>query len=171
MTESVKRVYADRFYREVPDVFSCPCCNSAGIEINFETNTAPIGHVICSQECGMNSLPKQEWNDFPRHSFIAHLQTQREFSLHAFGPGDRAKGIVDHIRKELIEVEAKPADVMEWVDIVLLALDGAWRAGHQPEQIWLAINEKQARNQSRIWPDWRLADPEKAIEHVRGESL
>lgn len=37
--------------------------------------------------------------------------------------------------------------------------------------IWKAINEKQARNQSRIWPDWRLADPEKAIEHVRGESL
>jgi len=26
-------------------------------------------------------------------------------------------------------LQAKPADLTEWVDVILLALDGAWRAG------------------------------------------
>lgn len=30
-----------------------------------------------------------------------------------------------------------------------------------------AIHEKQRRNEARTWPDWRGADPDKAIEHVR----
>lgn len=51
--------------------------------------------------------------------------------------------------------------------MVLLALDGAWRAGHTPEEIAQAIADKQARNEARQWPDWRTAEIGKAIEHVR----
>jgi len=98
---------------------------------------------------------------------IAHLHRQREFSEHTFGPGARTAGVIDHIRKELNEIEAKPDDVSEWVDVILLALDGAWRAGFSPEQIAKAIAAKQERNESRKWPDWRTAEPGKAIEHVR----
>src|SRR5690606_4673333 len=36
---------------------------------------------------------------------IAHLARQREFSERAFGPGPRTKGVIDHIRKELAEIE------------------------------------------------------------------
>lgn len=108
-----------------------------------------------------------------RHSIkfdlVAHLQRQREFSERTFGPGARTAGVIDHIRKELSEIEAKPHDVFEWVDVTLLALDGAWRAGFTPEEIAAAISAKQIRNESRDWPDWRTAELGKAIEHVRGE--
>lgn len=98
---------------------------------------------------------------------IAHLHRQREFSQRTFGPGARVQGLLDHLRKELVEVEEFPGDIEEWVDVVLLALDGAWRAGYEPIDIALAITEKQARNEARIWPDWRDVPEGKAIEHVR----
>lgn len=98
---------------------------------------------------------------------IAHLHRQREFSEHTFGPGTLTARVIDHIRKELNEIDAKPDDVSEWVDVILLALDGAWRAGFSPEQIAQAITAKQERNELRKWPDWRTAEPGKAIEHVR----
>lgn len=103
----------------------------------------------------------------PCFDLIRHLQRQREFSLRAFGPGTRSKGVVDHIRKELIEIEADPLDLGEWVDVILLALDGAWRAGYSAEDIADAIEAKQTKNESRAWPDWRTAPPDMAIEHVR----
>lgn len=98
---------------------------------------------------------------------VAHLHRQRAFSEHTFGPGTRTVGVLDHIRKELNEIEAKPDDVSEWVDVILLALDGAWRAGFSPEQIARAIAAKQERNESRKWPDWRTAEPGKATEHIK----
>ena len=98
---------------------------------------------------------------------IAHLRRQRAFSESTFGPGGRAKGVIDHIRKELREIAADPTDVTEWIDVIILALDGAWRTGSTPEQIVEALADKQAKNESRTWPDWRTADPEKAIEHDR----
>lgn len=98
---------------------------------------------------------------------VAHLERQRDFSLKTFGPGPRTKGVVDHIRKELAEIEADPADIMEWVDVIILAFDGAWRAGWDPQAIVNAIVAKQTKNEARQWPDWRTADPDKAIEHVR----
>lgn len=98
---------------------------------------------------------------------IAHIRRQREFSARTFGPGARTQGVIAHIRKELAEVEANPTDVFEWVDIVLLALDGAWRAGHLPEIIANAILIKQECNEGRQWPDWQTADPNGPIEHKR----
>lgn len=58
---------------------------------------------------------------------VDHLVRQRAFSLRTFGPGARTSGIVDHIRKELDEIQRSPADLEEWVDVILLAFDGAWR--------------------------------------------
>lgn len=98
---------------------------------------------------------------------VAHLHRQRAFSEQTFGPGQRTAGVLDHIRRELREIEAEPADLGEWIDVVLLALDGAWRAGHTPEQIAEALWAKQARNEQRNWPDWRTQPTDRAIEHVR----
>jgi hypothetical protein len=97
----------------------------------------------------------------------AHLERQRAFSLRTFGPGARTAGVLDHIRKELVEIEQDPADVGEWVDVIILAFDGAWRAGWEPQQIIDAIKAKQERNEAREWPDWRTAPADRAIEHVR----
>lgn len=99
--------------------------------------------------------------------FRAHLQRQREFSERTFGPGRRTAGVCDHIRKELKEIEQAPDDIDEWIDVVILGLDGAWRAGASPQQIIERIVAKQTKNEGRNWPDWRTADPTKAIEHER----
>lgn len=100
---------------------------------------------------------------------LAHLARQAAWSELTFGPGARTKGVVDHIRKELREIEADPTDLTEWIDVVILALDGAWRAGGSPEQIIRTIVAKQTKNEGRAWPDWRTADPDKAIEHDRSQ--
>lgn len=96
-----------------------------------------------------------------------HLAHQREWSQHTFGPGRRTEGLIDHITKELGEIRDNPTDLKEWVDVILLSFDGAWRAGWEPQQVIDAIVAKQAENERRIWPDWRTTDPEKAIQHVR----
>jgi hypothetical protein len=97
----------------------------------------------------------------------AHLHRQLHWSRRTFGPGPRTSGLIDHIRKELIEIEADPTDLREWIDVIILGFDGAWRSGATPSQIIDALLTTQARNEERMWPDWRTADPDKAIEHVR----
>jgi hypothetical protein len=96
-----------------------------------------------------------------------HLAHQREWSRATFGPGARLLGVLDHIRKELAEIEADPTDLGEWVDVIILAFDGAWRAGWEPQQIIDAVKAKQARNEARTWPDWRGRSEDEAIEHDR----
>jgi hypothetical protein len=98
---------------------------------------------------------------------IAHLERQRSWSHKTFGPGNRTQGVLDHIRKELAEIEADPSDISEWIDVVILAFDGAWRAGWEPAAVVAAMVAKQTKNEGRVWPDWRTADPNKAIEHDR----
>lgn len=96
----------------------------------------------------------------------AHLERQRSWSGETFGPGSRLHGVLDHIRKELVEIELDPTG-FEWIDVIILALDGAWRAGHEPQEIIDAIVNKQAKNENRVWPDWRTMSADKAIEHDR----
>jgi hypothetical protein len=103
------------------------------------------------------------------YDLVAHLHRQRAFSERTFGPGARTKGVCDHIRNELAEIEAAPADLSEWIDVMLLAMDGAWRSGATPEQIAAALTAKQIKNESRKWPDWRTQSPDHAIEHDRSE--
>lgn len=98
-----------------------------------------------------------------------HLTRQMSFSEKTFGPGPRTDGVLDHIAKELDEIRADPLDLGEWVDVIILAFDGAWRAGHTPQEIIDAVKAKQAKNEARAWPDWRDAAPGQAIEHIRRE--
>lgn len=101
----------------------------------------------------------------------AHLRRQAAFSERTFGPGKRVAGICDHIRKELVEVEQSGGSLGEWVDVIILGLDGAWRSGATPEQIVTAIKAKQSKNECRRWPDWRTVDADKAIEHDRSADV
>lgn len=91
------------------------------------------------------------------------------WALKTFGPGLRTDGLIDHIKKELVEIKAAPTDLVEWVDLIILAIDGATRAGHTGQQIADALHNKHIKNQTRAWPDWRTVDPNKAIEHIRSE--
>ena len=108
-----------------------------------------------------------------------HLLRQMAWSHATFGPGERTAGVIDHIRKELIEVETAAGDSAEWVDVVILALDGLTRRlmfggggeranpDHVAQVVCNMIQGKQSRNEAREWPDWRTAPKDKAIEHVR----
>lgn len=100
------------------------------------------------------------------------LGRQRRWSTAAFGPVFRPEGIVDHIRRELVEVLANPTDREEWIDVAMLALDGATRCedGADPHEVALAYFAKLVKNEGRTWPDWRTADPDRAIEHVQPEA-
>lgn len=104
------------------------------------------------------------------YDLIHHLYRQRDFSHDTFGPGQRTKGTLNHIRKELNEIEQAPLDLEEWIDVVILAFDGAWRAGHAPEMIARALLLKQTKNEKRTWPNWRDYDEDAVIEHIKEDS-
>lgn len=139
MTEKESKPHCGSFRR--PDPSWCPSFGEC------------IECSICSQK---------------QFDLVTHLKRQTIFSKKVFGPGPRVKGITDHIRKELEEVEAEPTS-LEWIDIVILALDGAWRAGYTPEQIATAIEKKQIKNENRKWPNWKKFGQDQPIEHIKEE--
>lgn len=103
------------------------------------------------------------------YTFASFFNDKIAWSFKTFGPGDRYKGVVAHIRKELDEVEADPSDIEEWVDVALLAMDGAWRsAGANGRAFVDAMVAKDATNRKRSWPDWR-DNPGAVTERIRDE--
>lgn len=114
-----------------------------------------------------------------------HLRRQAAFSRATFGPTPRTKGVSDHIRKELVEVETASSAAersKEWTDVAILGLDGLLRScreqlsgdnmgvANNSEIATMAcrlIREKQDENEMRDWPDWRTMSADKAIEHDR----
>lgn len=177
---------------KVPKLEPCPCGGEVGINATCDLARS-FGSIECPRCHMVFTLPGPGrttevialWNRIhaPKtaaptagYDLVAHLMRQREFSLKTFGPGARTKGVVDHLRKELVEIEETGGAVLEeWIDAVLLALDGAWRCANEisimPEAIVRAVavclERKLTKNENREWPDWRNADRDVAIEHVR----
>lgn len=85
-------------------------------------------------------------------SLYHYLELHISWSKRTFGLSRRTRGITEHIRNELDEIEGNPDDVYEWIDVVILALDGAWRAGYTTEEILDALCEKQRVNFGRRFP-------------------
>lgn len=98
---------------------------------------------------------------------VDYIEIQREWSGVVFGEGRRTAGLIEHIRLELGEIEDAPEDVMEWVDVIILALDGAWRTGCAPAEIARAMAQKQVTNIQRKWPE--SSREGEAIEHIAEE--
>lgn len=128
------------------------------------TPSRAMADLILELEDGM---PEAELQRLTRHDLVAFLTRQRTWSEKTFGPGHRPVGVIAHIRKELQEVAAAPTDLTEWIDVVLLAFDGAWRAGYAPAAIVEELHRKFEENQRRRWPDWREGSPDQPTEHVR----
>lgn len=93
---------------------------------------------------------------------------QVPWSRKTFGEGQRTLGVIDHIRKELKEIEKAPQDIYEWIDVITLAFDGASRAGFSYEDIVNGLKKKQVINFARKWPI-PSDDQTKAVEHVRDD--
>lgn len=131
------------------------------------------------KKCPRCGLQVSHWQSFQncQHSgyavvqqkfdLISFINEQIKFSEQTFGPGQRLDGVLKHIKKELIEVEeCQGKDAIEWADVIILAIDGAWRSGHSPLEITNALEAKLDKNKARKWPDWRTAGPG-AIEHLK----
>lgn len=104
----------------------------------------------------------------PVSDIASYLVRQIKWSRHTFGPAMRTGGIIEHIGKELVEVEKDPFDLLEWIDIIILALDGYWRHGGSAHRLMDVLCAKQQKNFARQWPNWRDVPDGTAIEHKRG---
>lgn len=100
------------------------------------------------------------------------IDDQKEWSEqpspNGFGPGCRREGVCKHIESELAEIRsAKPGSLellIEWCDVVILALDGAWRSGFTASMICQALLLKTKINHSRKWP---ASPPDQPSMHVK----
>lgn len=100
------------------------------------------------------------------------IERQREWSQqpspNGFGPGCRLEGVCKHIESELAEIRsAKPKSLellVEWCDVIILALDGAWRGGFSPDMICQMLMLKSQLNHSRQWPP---APPDQPSMHAK----
>lgn len=116
--------------------------------------------VYCTADTALSVEPPA-----PALTLEQYLERQEEWSSRTFGHGTRTLGLTKHIEKEIAEIRAKPHDLSEWVDVVILALDGYWRHGGDPLEIMKHLVAKQEKNFVRQWPT--STSEEEAIEHVR----
>ena len=119
--------------------------------------------------------------------FVEYLARQVAVSRCNFGPNERTLGVIDHIKKELEEIQAEntaAGRADEWADVVILALDGLTRTVRAElvaagmvgsandvanRAVRKIVGKQQNKNELRDWPDWRTVPEDKAIEHKRGK--
>jgi len=136
---------------------------------DYPSNTSAGGYANGGTLGMTYTVPKPQMFDL-----ATYLYAQKIWSERTFGPGDRRMGVIKHIRKELNEVK-KAEDgstdlLMEWVDILILAFDGARRSGFSPEMIIQGLVLKDLINQkTKAWPDWRKMGKDEPIEHIRNK--
>lgn len=136
----------------------CPDCRSGFLDMYG--GRCPMGP----------RAPKSSAPEPPSLDLIAHLHAQRAWSLATFGPGmaETNTAFKAYIDAELAEVEPDELRIDTWVDTIFVALDGAMRAGHEPQDIAGALAEKLRINEGRRWPDWRTVPEGEPIEHEEG---
>jgi len=99
---------------------------------------------------------------------VEHLERQFKWQRETFGNVQRVEGVFNHLEKEIIEFRLSDCqDPMELIDMIYLLFNimaylGV--TGQGAAHLWIT---KQNTNEGRKWPDWRTADPTKAIEHIR----
>lgn len=77
-------------------------------------------------------------------------------------------GPLKHLRREVLEVIAKPHDLIEWADMQFLLWDAQRRAGITDEQITQAMIEKLAINKARQWPEPKDGEPRMHVNQEAG---
>lgn len=72
--------------------------------------------------------------------------------------------VVEHLRREVVELESDPSNAMELADVVFLAIGLAYETGVDLRAI---LAEKLAINRARVWGE---PDADGVVEHVREEA-
>jgi hypothetical protein len=130
------------------------------------------------------SRSEQEWLDRERE-LLAHntklreelreaqfefnrfMEERREWALKQF-PTQSCESVCRHIEKELTEIRACNTDLVEWIDVVLLAMEGYCRSGGNASDIFSAMKAKHAVNLTR---KWQKPNGDEPIEHVREPAM
>jgi hypothetical protein len=94
-----------------------------------------------------------------------YIRRQARWSTKTFGSGLRTVGITEHITKECAEIRANPYDLEEWIDVMILAIDGFWRAGGQSHELMWMLIDKQSKNFARQWP--QNVPEHLPVEHIK----
>ena len=91
------------------------------------------------------------------------------WSRKTFGPDSErgAIGPLNHLEKEIKEVQEAPGDIYEYVDCLLLVMDASRRAGFDQKQLIHAAYQKLEENKNRSWPDWKTSSLDNPMEHIR----
>lgn len=97
-------------------------------------------------------------------SFLNFVERKMEHSTKTW-PNQSLLGVLAHVRKECDEIECEPLDSEEWVDLILLGIDGACRSGLTPEGLIWTLQHKLDINLSREWPE--PPSPDSPGEHNR----
>lgn len=96
--------------------------------------------------------------------FADFLLRKREWSLRTFGADYPLHKVLAHLHKEIEEIRQEPCDLTEWIDAILLSIDGFWRAGGDLRQLEEMLRTKHAINEWREWPE---PTPDEPTCHVK----
>ena len=107
----------------------------------------------------------------PDISFAQSIQRQKDWTLATFGSGDHSQGLIEHIKKELVEIAEDSSETEEWIDVMILAMDGASRTGASAREIVRVFELKMAKNERRDWPKIGTFDLTKPIEHIEPSNI
>ncbi len=132
--------------------------------MRIRANAADARAADCADQLRVKDEALQRISD---KSLRGYIDRHIAWSLGTFGDGMKTGGVCKHIEKELNEIRQAPNDLVEWIDVIILALDGAWRAGYTADEIISALFEKQSVNMAR---EWILAPDGEPTEHKRAAS-
>lgn len=93
-------------------------------------------------------------------------ERESKFSQETFGPDSNKSlfiGCIRHLKLEVLELEEKPADFMEYADCFILLMESFRRAGGTLEQMLEVAEKKLNINIRRKWGKIEDGQP---IEHV-----
>ncbi len=106
-------------------------------------------------------------------NFTNRLSRVVRWGRETHGEGDKQERLLNHIALEIEEVRESEGSPTEWVDLVILALDGLTRSYGDVTPLIAAtkaaeeIERKWDKNTTRDWPDPKKHPDDKPMEHIR----
>jgi hypothetical protein len=77
------------------------------------------------------------------------------------------ESIISSIEYDLGRLENHPKALGIWALIAKKAIGGAYSNNFPIRRVLECLTAKLEKNKKRDWPDWRKADPDSVIEHIK----
>jgi hypothetical protein len=94
---------------------------------------------------------------------IQLFEVIKAWSARTFGTNHGPEVSITHLIHEANEILANPRDLEEYADVLILLLDGVWRAGYTYFDLVAAVEDKHKKNLTRTWH----RDPDGTFQHDR----